>query len=273
MVILLLKSFSKIDVISFYSLHLLKPSPGMDDLLFTNRNKTYGAYLLRQSYPKNMTLGILLSIVIFLMILILPGIQFKTTQSMEFMTPVELNSPPEATLPVLPAQPALKPPANIQKKNEAETKKSEYKKVVKEDHKIVPSSSEANKLDTSNKITTLPSVDSAGFNMENNLVYDFADVMPQYPGGTSSLSRFISSKLVYPNTAIQNKIEGIVVVGFVIDKDGIVRNPKIIKSLYFSCDEEALRVLKLIPVWIPAKNNNRNVSFNFKLPIEFKLNK
>jgi protein TonB len=87
------------------------------------------------------------------------------------------------------------------------------------------------------------------------------------------LSRFIASKLVYPNTAVTNRVEGVVVVGFIVDQDGKVRQPRIIKSLYPACDEEALRVVRLIPEWIPARNKNRTVSFNYRMPIEFRLNR
>ncbi|MBK9729628.1 MAG: TonB family protein [Saprospiraceae bacterium] len=248
-----------------------------NNMVFSNRNRAYGAYQLRLFYNRNMTIGLILSLIIFLACLIIPSIHWNFTKESEMITEVFLENPPDIVLPKLNTKMSSKQVPESPKKNPEkkppELKKSEIKKVVKEEIPI-------NEINTTNK--DLDSIQQKDLNKVNNnaqianeseVTFDFVDVMPQYPGGSSNLSRFISSKLVYPNTAFQNKVEGVVVVGFVIDKEGNVRNPKILKSLYPSCDEEALRVIRLIPIWIPAKNNNRNVSFNFKMPIEFKLNR
>lgn len=215
-----------------------------------------------------MTLGILISVGVFLSSILIYNINWSDTDSYEMMQEVQLEPIPELELPKF----SIKQAAHPTTEKKSSPKESDQKKVVKEEPKQKPLTQKQEVADTvESKITE--SAQSKSSETEGEQAFDFVDVMPQYPGGSSSLSRFISSKLVYPNTALRNKIEGVVIVGFVVDKEGKVRNPRILKSLYPACDEEALRVIRLIDQWIPAKNANRNVSFNFKMPIEFKLNR
>ncbi|HRG69596.1 MAG TPA: TonB family protein [Saprospiraceae bacterium] len=236
--------------------------------VFQNRNTAYGAFQLRKRYNKNMTLGILISIGIFLTVVLFYGIEWNQQEEYEMMQEVQLEPIPELELPKF----SIKHSPSTNQAKKQIPKDSEKKKVVKEEQKQETKPQEIATKDTSDVKINSESKTDASEN-SGDQAFDFVDVMPQYPGGSSSLAKFISSKLVYPNTALRNKIEGVVIVGFVVDKEGKVRNPRIIKSLYPACDEEALRVLRLIDQWIPAKNANRNVSFNFKMPIEFKLNR
>lgn len=236
--------------------------------VFQNRNTAYGAYQLRKKYNHNMTLGILISVGVFLASILIYTINWNDSDEYEMMQEVQLEPMPELELPKF----SIKQAAHPTTEKKSSPKESEQKKVVKEESKQKAQTQKQEAVDTlETKITE--ETQSKSSESEGEQAFDFVDVMPQYPGGSPSLSRFISSKLVYPNTALRNKIEGVVIVGFVVDKEGKVRNPRIIKSLYPACDEEALRVLRLIDQWIPAKNANRNVSFNFKMPIEFKLNR
>ena len=236
--------------------------------VFENRNTKYCAYQLRRQYNHNMTLGMLISVSVFLTGVLLYNINWSDTDEYQMMREVQLEPIPELELPKF----SIKQTAPTHAEKKSSPKENEQKKGVNEEPKQKPQTQKQEALDTI-VTKTLDEMQSKSSETEGEQAFDFVDVMPQYPGGSSTLSRFISSKLVYPNTALRNKIEGVVIVGFVVDKEGKVRNPRIIKSLYPACDEEALRVLRLIDQWIPAKNANRNVSFNFKMPIEFKLNR
>jgi protein TonB len=82
---------------------------------------------------------------------------------------------------------------------------------------------------------------------------------------------WIKDHLKYPPTAQENGIEGKVIVQFVVGKDGHVRDAVIARSLDRSCDKEALRVVSAMPRWIPGKQNGKEVSVKYTLPITFKL--
>lgn len=251
----------------------------IDDLLFMQRNKQYGAFLLRKRYARNMSIALAISVFIFLICLILPSVNWEKEPVLYNMTEVVLEAPPELDMPKLQTKPTQATSQNVKEeiKKTKPVKPDEQTNVVKDKEVEPVKSKEADTRDTSvNETSSAPAPsDSLQGNKDSNgegdLPFDFVDVMPQFPGGQGSLKRFIASKSVYPGSALQNKIEGTVIVGFVIDKYGRLRSPKILKSLYPACDEEALRVVRLIPDWIPAKNQGRNVSINFSMPIEFKL--
>lgn len=95
------------------------------------------------------------------------------------------------------------------------------------------------------------------------------DKMPEFPGGQVALVKYISKNIKYPQKYKKDKINGRVFVSFVIDKDGKVISPKIVKSLNSECDAEALRVITKMPDWIPGEKNGQKVAVKFALPVNF----
>ena len=77
--------------------------------------------------------------------------------------------------------------------------------------------------------------------------------------------------MAYPNSARINKIEGTVVVQFVVDKYGNLISPYVVRGISPDCDKEALRILSVMPKWIPGHHNGKDVKVAFTLPIRFKL--
>jgi TonB family protein len=106
---------------------------------------------------------------------------------------------------------------------------------------------------------------------ENNHVYQRVEKEPEYPGGTEALFKFLGENLKYPDLAKLTKTQGRVFVYFVVKSDGTVDNISLIKGIGNGCDEEALRVIKLMPKWIPGENKGKKVNVAFYLPIKFKL--
>lgn len=102
-------------------------------------------------------------------------------------------------------------------------------------------------------------------------IYDYVDVPPDFPGGPDMLNTFISLNLVYPYKAVEKKIQGRVVVEFIVHADGSLSDFKVIKGIGFGCDEEALRVLKSMPPWEPAEYEGRKVATKVVYPVIFKL--
>nr|WP_319401410.1 M56 family metallopeptidase [uncultured Carboxylicivirga sp.] len=103
-------------------------------------------------------------------------------------------------------------------------------------------------------------------------IHYMADEMPQYPGGEAALRQFIASEVHYPEEAKQRNLEGKVYVEFVVGEDGNVGNVKIARGVDPILDNEALRVVKNLPQWVPGKINGENVNISYTVPIKFALN-
>ncbi len=106
---------------------------------------------------------------------------------------------------------------------------------------------------------------------EEEKTYMVVEQMPQFPGGESELIKLIRQNLKYPEMAHQKGIQGNIIVRFVVSKTGEVDKVEIVRSLEPSCDKEAIRVVKLLPKFIPGKQNGQNVAVWYTLPITFKL--
>jgi TonB family protein len=102
-------------------------------------------------------------------------------------------------------------------------------------------------------------------------VYTTADVMPEFQGGQVKMLKFISKNLQYPEIAKRAGIQGKVLITFVVDKTGKIKNAKVLEGIGTGCDEEALRVINKMPKWIPGKLNGKKVDVQITLPIMFKL--
>lgn len=99
----------------------------------------------------------------------------------------------------------------------------------------------------------------------------FSEVMPEYPGGEDALNEFLKSNMKYPKSALNNDKEGRVIVGFTVNSQGKIQDVHIKKGLGYGCDEEAQRVIQLMPKWTPGNNNGKRVNVQYELPIEFEL--
>lgn len=104
----------------------------------------------------------------------------------------------------------------------------------------------------------------------NQKVYEHPEVMPEYPGGMSSMVEFLSKNVKYPKDAAKQKVEGRVLVWFVVETDGSLTDVKVAKKVFPSLDAEAVRVVKTMPKWTPGKHNDQPVRVRFALPIVFK---
>jgi TonB family protein len=110
---------------------------------------------------------------------------------------------------------------------------------------------------------------SRGFKSENeNGVYEMVDEMPMYPGGYNKMNEFIAAEFKLPKEDKKAGTKGTFYISFVVDENGNIINPVIKKSLSKTCDEEALRMVRKMPKWIPGKLNGRNVKVKVNIPIK-----
>lgn len=110
-------------------------------------------------------------------------------------------------------------------------------------------------------------IESAGVNS----ICGNSKVPPQYPGGYEALITYLIHHVKYPPEAFKKKIEGKVIVTFVVEKDGSITNVKVKSAVHPALDAEAVRVVKSMPKWKPGTENGKAVRVNYVLPITFKL--
>ena len=97
------------------------------------------------------------------------------------------------------------------------------------------------------------------------------EIMAQYQEGNAALMKFISDNLIWPEILNGSCIEGRVIVKFVVTETGELTDIKVVRSLEKHLDEEAVRVIKLMPKWIPAEINGRKISSYYTVPVLFKI--
>lgn len=102
-------------------------------------------------------------------------------------------------------------------------------------------------------------------------IYVTAEVMPMYPGGVKELNKFLSNTIKYPASPQERGISGKVIVQFVVDKDGSITDPVVVRGVDPYLDNEALRVIRLMPKWTPGKQGVKTVRVKYTLPVTFRL--
>ena len=105
----------------------------------------------------------------------------------------------------------------------------------------------------------------------SNKVFDVVEEMPSFPGGQGALMAFLSSNIKYPVVAQENGVQGRVIVGFVVERDGSITDVKVMRSVDPSLDREAQRVVKSMPKWKPGKQNGSAVRVKYTVPVVFRL--
>jgi TonB family protein len=125
-----------------------------------------------------------------------------------------------------------------------------------------------NLAETTDKTNNIPETD---FSNNSDPIFTIVEEMPTYPGGEKARSKFLADNVKYPELAMQYHIQGCVYITFIVDPTGTVRNVKVLRGIGGGCDEEAVRVLNLMPKWIPGKQSGKKVSVLFNMPLCFHL--
>lgn len=131
-----------------------------------------------------------------------------------------------------------------------------------------PSTGQETTPDSATETTTAP---TDSLSLPTDSVFEVAEVMPEFPGGTQALFKFISGNLKYPQNAIDGQIEGRVVLQFVVDKAGKVGNIRVVRSIDPALDQAAIDVVRALPDWKPGMQKGQPVNVRYTLPVSFKL--
>lgn len=102
-------------------------------------------------------------------------------------------------------------------------------------------------------------------------IFTVVEAMPEFPGGDVSRIKFLTENMKYPQMARESGIQGIVYVTFVVEPGGNVTGVRVLRGIGGGCDEEAVRVVKAMPKWIPGKQRGKPVRVQFNMPIKFTL--
>jgi len=108
---------------------------------------------------------------------------------------------------------------------------------------------------------------------KDSAVFVVVEEMPQFPGGSEAMMKFLIENIKYPEQARKDSIQGRVFLNFIVEADGKISNAKVIRGIGGGCDEEAVRVVSMMPAWTPGKQRGQNVRVSFNLPIMFALSK
>lgn len=250
-----------------------------EDLIFENRNKAYGAYVLRTVYTKTLIKGLVLTIVIVALLFYSPDIiaLFKGTEVIEKVPPrklvyTELSAPPPIDKP-------KPPPPQVQLPKLQKVIKFVPPKVVKEEvveeiptiEEIKQNEVAAVEVEGPTEIVFEEPVAEVVVE-DDNKIFTVVEQNPEFQGGYEAMMNFIRKNMRYPASARRMGVDGTVYVSFVVSKDGSISEVKTIRGISADCDKEAMRVVAMMPPWRPGKQNGKPVFVRFVLPIKFKLN-
>ncbi len=102
-------------------------------------------------------------------------------------------------------------------------------------------------------------------------IFTVVEQDPEFPGGMEALYKYLAQNIKYPQLARDNNITGKVYVTFVVERDGSIANPRVLRDIGGGCGQEAIRVVKAMPKWAPGKQRGKAVRVQFNLPVNFTL--
>ncbi len=267
------------------------------DMMFENRNKEYGAYVLRRQTGRRNVISMIAVLLLFaaVMVFMIAKNAYEAYQKehavMDQVTelsaltqqkkkeakverkeiPVrqeqqqvveKVKSSVKFTAPVIKKDDEVKPEDELKSQDEIMNSK-----VAVGALNVVGNDESGEVLKAKEVIATEPVKPKE----EENKVFDVVEQMPSYPGGMGALMQYLSSNIKYPVIAEENGIQGRVICTFVVERDGSITDVRIAKSVDPSLDKEAMRVVSKMPRWIPGKQNGSAVRVKYTLPVTFRL--
>ena len=248
--------------------------PEFDDIIFRDRNKEYGAYDLRRRYSSTMSISLVVGLSFSISLVLVPFFSADRADP-GIVKRIDVTGTFDPTLldpPELPETPPLqKPPAEAMNQvrfvppkivtdDAASSDEMPVTDIINEDIKdgkpgeVIPKSPDPEQI--------TPSDDTPRVIVKE---------MPSFPGGNTELMRYLSEQIIYPQDAIMNRIEGTVILRFVVSRTGDITQIELIRGVDPLLDNEAIRVVSGLPRWRPGKQEGVAVPVWFTLPVTFRL--
>lgn len=264
------------------------------EMVFEGRNKEYGAYRLRKNAGKRNLYSL---ITIFIAALAIWGgislVKFveSRTKSVAQTSVAEisaLNQPKKKAEVKQQKKVKLEQPEKVVERVKSSVKFTAP--VIKKDDQVKPEDELKTQEELMNTKTAIGALDVKGNDDANGevlklkeavaqpepkpeveKVFDVVEQMPSFPGGPSALMEWLSNNVKYPVVALENGVQGRVVVSFVVERDGSITDVKVVRGVDPSLDKEASRVVRAMPRWIPGKQNGSAVRVKYNVPVAFRL--
>ena len=266
------------------------------DLLFENRNKEYGAYVLRHQ-TGNRNLASILAILVFVAAIVSLLVikneydryvakhtvvvydQGMETSNLKNKAPEVKRAEPirrenieevveKIKCSIKFVAPVIKKDDEVDPKDEMRTQDEIMKsKVSISVFDVLNGSEDGEVLKAKQMLVTEPVKPK----VEEYKVFEVVEQMPSFPGGDVALMQYLSKNIKYPPVAEEMGIQGRVICTFVVERDGIVSDIRIARSVDPSLDKEAIRVVSGMPKWIPGRQNGQSVRVKYTLPVTFRL--
>lgn len=257
------------------------------DIVFERRNKAYGAFELREEYDNYIVRALIIAVLFAALSIGGPMIYklLKPEPKVEVEEMIEVDLAKLPPPPENPNEPPPPPPPKIEMPK-VETIKF-LPPEVKKDEEVndpPPTIEEVKEAVIANKTEEGVKGDESATVQEEAApvaiempkeeeVFTVVEQQPQFPGGIAEMMTFIKKNINYPREAANMGVEGKVIVAFEVGKDGRLDKIQVLKGVGNGCDEEAIRVIKMMPNWEPGKMNGRSVKVKMTVPIKFQLSK
>ncbi len=268
------------------------------NLVFANRNQSYGAYVLRRDSGSYLFKSLLLTIFLFVGVILLFTLQKKITvdqSSVSQPTTVQPDVVSLRSVDILMPQPQtnqaeiVKPALGKTKSKLRQVKFSGLLNPVKDNLVSVEAPTIKQILQSVIGVSNQEGLVSEGVNIiagsssnsdgvgsglsDGTDIYNtsFLEAMPEFPGGTTAWTNYLTKNLYYPVFARESGVGGRVVVSFVVEKSGEITDLKVLQGIGGGCDEEAMRVIKKSPFWKPGMQNGKRVRVSYVMPIVFRM--
>ncbi|GMU88745.1 MAG: cell envelope biogenesis protein TonB [Chlorobiota bacterium] len=272
----------------------------LTDIVFALKNKEYGAYVLRKLYGKFLSISLIITALFFSTAISMPMI-LKAIQSGEVNQKQTVTMDVKAQLQAMKKQKEKEKRETVFKEQEKKAPERASVKftppVIKPDDQVKEEVQTVEELQNKNVGTVTrqgveggdvrgdadveftdglddkkPEVTKEDVNKQaKEEVFTFAEEMPSFPGGDGALYGFLAQNIQYPEIAKRAGVEGQVIVTFTVSKTGQISAPRVARGIGGGCDEEALRVVMMMPRWNPGKQNGQPVNVQVTVPIRFQL--
>jgi protein TonB len=253
----------------------------MDDIVFDNRNKDYGAYQLRKQSEKNIRTGLFITFSGVIVSLLLSSFNWPSKHADDkpldvvatVHDPLVINHPdlPIVPPPPPPHRPTIRFVEMLVQRNH-EVSQNEPAPVMPDDKRDISTETKDGDITAATTFSEETPSKLGPPEPTQPTIYTWVEQPAEYEGGDEALLKFISDNIHYPQMDIDNDIQGKVYLKFVVMEDGSVSGVQVMRGVESTMDKEAIRVVKMLSKFHPGKQQGKPVKVYFTLPIVFKLN-
>jgi protein TonB len=248
--------------------------PEFDDIIFRDRNKEYGAYDLRKRYNSTMSISLVVGLSFSISLVLIPFFSADRADP-GIVKRIDITGTFDPTLldpPELPeTPPLLKPPAEAMNQVRFVPPKIVADDAASSDEMPVTEIINQDIKDGKPGEILPETLDPDPITPPDDTPRVIVKEMPSFPGGNTELMRYLSEQIIYPEDAIMNRIEGTVILRFVVSRTGAITQIELIRGVDPLLDNEAIRVVSGLPLWRPGKQEGVAVPVWFTLPVTFRL--